>query len=1059
MMRLLLSSAGLALVLGVAGGAIAASPVQPVAQASEVERKKAEADRLVSEGFRLIEQKQNSKALNIFKNALEIYQAVRDMNGEAYSLYLIALYSPKSQERNMNYEKSLSIYRKLKNRNREVSILRLLGTSYEASPQATLAVQYYKDLLAIYEENKDEKDKAWTLSRLANTYSLTLNHEQLVSLAKTALPLFQKNKHRDYEGSLLKKLGASFKALSQYEESIVHHTQALEIFRALKDAVNEAQSLNGIGEGLTLSSQPKKSMLYHAQALKIFRQLKDQQGEAWTLNGIGRVQAALAQYQDAIASYSQANLIFKSIGDDKGFGATLHNLGTVYSKLGLYKKSIENYEGALFIFRKNKNLTNEGTALGNLAVAHQKIGVYDKSIAFHKQAIQIFDSIQDIHRKASAESNLGFVYQIINDYENAKTYYNRALINFHSIRTLSDKITLFTRMGKYFLLASDGEQALIYYQKALFLTQESSSPSVKAELFSSLGELFFKQGKMSLATAFYKKAINEFESIKAGIRQLPEDMQTSYSFSVSDSYKALADLLIDQGRFPEAQAVLELLKRQELKDYTRDTTLTPQGITLSPAEEQTLTLILDKYKSIAAFSQALTKCETENCPNLPALRQQRSELNAAIERELDKLRQTLSTQANDPYRVNTEQYTRAARKIVAAQEGTVLIYPLIIEEEKQDRIQFLLAFKSGTQDGITLTRINGPTLPKGQLNRTTYNLRDHLSNPNSDLKKLQTTSQQLYSWFIKPLEPEIQKGIKHLVFANDKATRYIPMGVLHDGKDYLINKPYTITNILSADLTEPQAPRPPQNNLLALGATQFSQAPELPYVGQEIDAIVQQNKTDPGIIPGTEILNDQFSIENLQASLSSSKYNLLHIATHGHLDPSNIDNSYLLPGKGNNITKQVIRDLGNNGLNRIHLVILSACNTAVGTSAIQTLNPNQNNNLELSGLSLYFMQNGAKSVIASLWAVSDPSTALLMQRFYHHFTQGHTKAKALQLAQLDLLNIKDNTSRTQAIKSLPRFPALTTAPITIPKAANHPIAPGYTHPYYWAPFILIGNSL
>ena len=81
-----------------------------------------------------------------------------------------------------------------------------------------------------------------------------------------------------------------------------------------------------------------------------------------------------------------------------------------------------------------------------------------------------------------------------------------------------------------------------------------------------------------------------------------------------------------------------------------------------------------------------------------------------------------------------------------------------------------------------------------------------------------------------------------------------------------------------------------------------------------------------------------------------------------------------------------------------------------------------------------------------------------MQRFYQYLAQGKTKAQALQQAQIDLLNIKNHDDKQKAIANLPRFHNLHITSLQPSDSPKSLPAPGYTHPYYWAPFILIGNG-
>jgi CHAT domain-containing protein len=135
-------------------------------------------------------------------------------------------------------------------------------------------------------------------------------------------------------------------------------------------------------------------------------------------------------------------------------------------------------------------------------------------------------------------------------------------------------------------------------------------------------------------------------------------------------------------------------------------------------------------------------------------------------------------------------------------------------------------------------------------------------------------------------------------------------------------------------------------------------------------------------------------------------------------------------------------------LSDVHLVVLSACETALGGAG--------EDGVEINGISYYFLSNGAKAVMASLWLVNDASTSQLMQQFYGNLanktaTAPMTKAQALRQAQLTML--RDNASTTENTDDRASITPVPTSGTPNSSAA------GFSHPYYWAPFILIGNGL
>ncbi len=107
---------------------------------------------------------------------------------------------------------------------------------------------------------------------------------------------------------------------------------------------------------------------------------------------------------------------------------------------------------------------------------------------------------------------------------------------------------------------------------------------------------------------------------------------------------------------------------------------------------------------------------------------------------------------------------------------------------------------------------------------------------------------------------------------------------------------------------------------------------------------------------------------------------------------------------------------------------------------------------EVDGFGELGQRKGAKAVVASLWSVADKSTQLLMREFYglRETHPGMSKAEALNKAQLFLLQGRDVQASTKISKP-PRGFGLSKEARVLPSAGQ------YSHPFYWAPFILIGN--
>jgi CHAT domain-containing protein len=133
----------------------------------------------------------------------------------------------------------------------------------------------------------------------------------------------------------------------------------------------------------------------------------------------------------------------------------------------------------------------------------------------------------------------------------------------------------------------------------------------------------------------------------------------------------------------------------------------------------------------------------------------------------------------------------------------------------------------------------------------------------------------------------------------------------------------------------------------------------------------------------------------------------------------------------------------------VDLLTLSACNTATGGAA---------NGKEVEGFGVLAQRQGAKAVVASLWPVADRSTKLLMQEFYHarEAQKGMAKVEALREAQLKLLRGEISVDGAPTTSRQIVQEAAKPGAAGWPAFKTDPKAP-FAHPYYWAPFILIGN--
>ena len=806
--------------------------------------------------------------------------------------------------------------------------------------------------------------------------------------------------HLRYLANLHHNLGLNYLHKGKYNKAEKWLNQALASFRKINNKTGQGNTLNNLGELYRHQSQYPRALQYLNQALEIFNDNKNQLGIGTAFNNIGLVHDELGQHSQALKHYYESLKIRKKIKDQYGISSTLHNIGFVHYKLKKYDEALKFYQQTLEVRHNVNDQEGKGTTLNNIGLAYNKLGQNTLALLHLKQSLSIFQKLNYPHDEANTLDSLGTVY---------------------------------TSQGRY-------KRASETYQKSLTITRKIGDHNLERVVLSNIGELLAKQKQWSLAIIFYKQSVKITEEIRQDLRSLPREQQKSYAKTVADTYRRLADLLCRQDRILEAQQVLDLLKVQELKDYLRNVRGSNEKLTILTPEKEILKIYNEKSKNAIKQLQELRKLQNILDNQLtPAQKKRISELmgletylnvyfNKLSERE--DVQKYLEQLAPKVLRNNLDMNQLASLRDELSHLNAVIIYPFILD----DRLELIIT----TPDSPPLLR--RVEVRRGELNQAIRLFRAALANK-YDLSNAKSYARQFYKWLIEPLENDLnQAKPTTIIYAPDGPLRYIPLAGLHDGNQWLIER-YQVNNITAKSLTDFTTKPKPLERVLAGAFVQGKHNVEmgersfrftgLPFTLPEVDNIAD-------LIPKSKKLVDkQFSKSTTVAAMN--KYNILHFATHAAIVPEYAE-SFILFGNGEIAT---LKEIDNWTLHNVDLVVLSACETGLGGFG---------NGEEILGLGYQFQNRGVRATIASLWKVSDGGTQVLMNAFYGALKGNITKAEALRQAQLALINNDDSVVGDKQRSQFLIQPLVTeTEPTQTSKK--------FEHPYYWAPFILIGNGL
>ncbi|OYQ63725.1 hypothetical protein B9G53_15470, partial [Pseudanabaena sp. SR411] len=941
------------------------------------------------------------KAIDFQLQRLAISREIKDRLGEGKAMGNLGLayYSLGKYDKAIEFQsQSLAIKREIKDRLGEGNSLGNLGNAYYSLSKYDKAIEFHLQRLVISREIKDRLGEGASLSSLGIAYDAYGKYDKAIEFHLQALAILREIKDRQGEGSLLGNLGLTYDALGKYDKAIEFQLQRLAITREIKDRRGEGQSLGNLGNAHYSLGKYDKAINFQLQSLAIAREIKDRRGEGTALSNLGIAYSSLSKYDKAIESQLQSLAIMREIKDRRGEGKAMGNLGNAYSSLGKYDKAIEFHLQRIAIAREIKDRLGEGQSLGNLGLAYDALGKYDKAIEFHLQALAVLREIKDRSGEGQSLGNLGLAYRSLRKYDKAIDYYLQSLEIAREIKDRSGEGKALGNLGAAYESLGKYGKAIKFHLQFLAITREIKDRSGEGNSFNNLGTTFNKANQPELAILFYKQAVNVTEEIRKDIKKLDKDIQKSYLNTVEKTYRRLADLLLKQGRIMEALQVLDLLKVQELQDFFKDVKgneKTAQGIELLNEEKE-------YWQS---FNKQNIDLTTANTPQI-----------------LQQLRQTAPAQ-----NIKLAAYKDLQTRLQKLGSNSALLYPLILE----DRLELVLFVPNAPPISRSVP------VKQTELIQVAEEFRNTIQKPES--LEVLYPAKKLYNWMIEPIANDLkQANIQTIIYAPDGVMRHVPLAALYDGKQWLIER-YRINYITALSLTniDPQTQQTPRilagaftdrGGIVKIGDTSLNFS-SLPAALPEVENLVAN-------FPNTTKLVDKDFNRKALESDKLNQYNIIHFATHAHLVGGSPEDSFVLLNNNEYVTLRQVKDWK---LPNVGLAVFSACQTALGGKL--------SSGIEIIGFGYQLQQAQARASIATLWEISDGGTQALMGKFYEKMKLTSSSADALQQAQIGL--IRSNSKSTDEKR----------AGLRITWQGIRPeVESQLNHPYYWAPFILIGNG-
>jgi len=828
---------------------------------------------------------------------------------------------------------------------------------------------------------------------------------------------------------------------------------------------HQLTALTQLGALLNARGRPREALPFARQAVELGKSTLGPDAPALvpSLQSLADIHRALGQLPEAWHLYEQmGRIVTKAPGD-----VELPTRVTYYRGLAGLQLDLGNVDDAVAALDAGLDATRaepdlvlqRGYLMETLAQASAR-RADPQSRARYAQALTLFGSrLPDSHPTMLRVVNELCGLDVRQHAASADHECSEVRLRLASARDVDPALraAVYDNLSELSRARGDSDRAVSFAVSAVSAAEGLGTPDPLARAYFIAARALNAQGRTALAIFFGKRAIAQIQRQRRYFSGEDERLDRGFLLDKIAMYRTVADWLMESGRIDEGLQVLQLLKAQELYDFTSRAAVWDvpgSGPALNDLERT-----LDSRYSAVLPTDAATGAEIDRLRRL----QQRSRITVEERKRLDELLERAqqaegararriqefiasnaqsAVTASTTSRIDAKSLERALAHAPA--DSAIAVYVLT-----DQRLRLLIATRQ-------MQREIRVSLDAHDLQRRIGKFLDLIG----QRAPIDAPARSLYDTLARPLdEAARQEKVTHLLLWLDGPLRYVPFGALEapDGS-YLADR-YAIEMLTGTGMpSASQAPAAPASSaasrtlqtsyapakaadgpslrVLGFGVTQAvagfqplpGMADELCYVVHgpiaglvTHSAACRGSDAGDGALPGEGFADGAFTTQRFETSLQAPHaYKVLHVGTHFSLRPGNAMRSFLVLGDGSRLMLDTLAGLDFTGLD---LVTLSACQTAMGGGRTD-------DGREVEGLSAIVQQRGAKQVIASLWQVEDESTAQLMHGMYLALAaHGTDVAGALQQAQQRL--------RAQVI------------------GGRHP----YAHPYYWAGFVVSSREL
>ena len=889
------------------------------------------------------------------------------------------------------------------------------------------------------------------------------------------------------EVSAMRCEGQARRALADYAGARKLYRAALDLADQSGDVVGEAAVLTCMANMDFKLKLPSTAAKDWGRALDLYKQAKNRQGWAHVLCQLANWDRVRGQFSHAFDKCEIASGIYAGLGMPRGQADALHQVSLIYQNQGLYPTAILAAERAEKTFRQLGDRSAVASCRHQIGFtlarsAEQERGekrrkLYDQAAECLTESRRIFAELKQRTGEMDSIEELAVIDREVGRFDEAVERSNKTLEYYRTIEDVGGQAASLYNLGVVSEKKKDPDQAEKYLRQSLKAYEEVESRLGKIRVRQALARIHAARKETAKAEEELRKAINDIEETRGNVAGAFGERAAFFSSQLS-AFEQMVALHLEGGD-PDPASAFEYADRSRARAIL-DLLVLSQVDLWDTIKDKKTRNTLDKLETangqkLADVTYALAELDMRTGSSKQDAAKQREELVLDRQAVLDEARDLMfrAQQASGLYhkRSTTNLKPLPANEIrdaLNAGAGEVMLSYYVGREKSyawliqpgSEAIKWSALQHNGNDVGRhAIEKRVGHFMEIGGKWEPT--VRGFSRVKPARAKSRQAEAEPLYDLLVpKDFRPILAKA-RHVIIVPDGMLRQMPFEALviagtTDEPVYWIDKlppiAYSPSATIWHHLRELRGDQKADGaldeadaiSILALGSPQFgapaeevvvasaAELPEpllrgddllvpLPGTKREINAIADLFEGD-----GKFFLDGNATEEELRNFAPHARY--LHVASHGLVDTSKYflySRLALTPGgKGSDHTndgaltlREILMEWAGE-LTKCELAVLSACDTSRGREDVSE---------GVFALPQGLFCAGVPAVVASLWRVDDKSTAELMEHFY----------KALREAEDD---DEGKLSKAEALQ-----------------AAKRAIRKKYPEPFYWAPFVFMGE--